>query len=129
MLKRGEISTTLLAVFVRIKIHNHDPTKRWIYDLYLYLTNYFASPRYIVKLYSKRWLIETDIRYIGTFKALTNSTNPQIRFLFFGLAVLFDLLWVFYSTFTNRLLYSFTETFNNYISLFMKQSDTLQFTA
>ena len=128
-LKKGGTPTTLVAVFVRTRTHNRDPTKRWTYGLYLYLTNCRVSPRYIVKLYSKRWIIETDIRCIGTFRAVTNSTSPQLRLLFFGLAVLFDLLWVFYSTLTNRLFDELTETSNSYFYLSIKQSDTLQFTA
>ena len=128
-LKKGGTSTTLVAAFVRVKTHNRDPTKRWTYSLYLYITNCRVSPRYVVKLYSKRWIIETDIRCIGTFKAVTNSTSPQLRFLFFGLAVLFDLLWVFYSTLLNRLLDNPTETFKSDYFISIKQSDTLQFTA
>jgi hypothetical protein len=128
-LKKGGTPTTLVAAFVRVKTHNRDPMKRWSYALYLYITNCRVSPRYVVKLYSKRWIIETDIRCIGTFKAITNSTNPQLRFLFFGLAVLFDLLWIVYSAFTNRLLDDSIETFNNHSLIFIKQSDTLQFTA
>lgn len=128
-LKKGGTPTTLVAAFVRIKNYNRDPTKRWTYGLYLYITNCRVSPRYIVKLYSKRWIIETDIRCIGTFKAVTNSISPQLRFLFFGLAVLFDLLWVFYSTLVNRLLDQPYETFNNHFFVPIKQSDTLQFTA
>ncbi len=128
-LKRGGTPTTLVAVFVRVKTHNRDPTKRWTYMLYLYITNCRVSPRYVVKLYSRRWIIETDIRCIDTFKAVTNSTSPQLRFLFFGLAVLFDVLWVFYSTLLNRLLDHPDATFNNYFFISIKQSDTLQFTA
>jgi len=128
-LKKGGTPTTLVAAFVRVKTHNRDPTKRWTYTLYLYITNCRVSPRYVVKLYSKRWIIETDIRCIGTFKAVTNSTSPQLRFLFFGLAVLFDLLWVFYSTLLNRSHDCPTETFNSYFFVSIKQSDTLQFTA
>jgi hypothetical protein len=124
-LKKGETPTTLVAVLLRVKTHNRDPTKRWIYALYLYITNYCVSPRYVVKLYSKRWIIKTDIRCIGTFKAVTNSTSSQLRFLFFGFAVLFDLLWIFYSAFTSRLLDGSTETFNTYFFIFIKQSDTL----
>ena len=128
-LRKGGTPTTLVAAFVRVKTHNRDPTKRWTYALYLYITNCRVSPRYVVKLYSKRWIIETDIRCIDTFKAVTNSISPQLRFLYFGLAVLFDLLWVFYSTLTNRLLEGSTETFNNHLFISIKQSDTLQFTA
>lgn len=128
-LKKGGTPTTLVAAFVRVKTHNCDPAKRWTYGLYLYITNCRVSSRYIVKLYSKRWIIETDIRCIGTFKAVTNSISPQLRFLFFGLAVIFDLLWVFYSTLINRLLGQPCETFNRYFFISIKQSDTLQFTA
>ena len=128
-LKRGGTPTTLVAVFVRIKTHNRDPTKRWTYALYLYITNCRVSPRYIVKLYSKRWIIETDIRCIDTFKAVTNSTSPQLRFLFFGLAVLLDVLWIFHSTLFNRLLDNPGETPNIGFFISIKQSDTLQFTA
>jgi len=66
---------------------------------------------------------------IGTFKAVTNSTSPQLRFLLFGLAVLFDLLWIFYSTLTNRLHDYSTEPYNYSFYISIKQSDTLQFTA
>ena len=128
-LKKGGTPTTLVAVFVRTRTHSRDPTKRWTYGLYLYLTNCRVSPRYIVKLYSKRWIIETDIRCISTFRAVTNSTSPQLRLLFFGLAVLFDLLWVFYSTLLNRSLDCPRKTFNGYFFVSIKQSDTLQFTA
>ena len=33
--------------------------RRWSYSLYLYVTNCKVSTRYVVKLYSKRWIIET----------------------------------------------------------------------
>jgi hypothetical protein len=128
-IKKGGTPTTLVAAFVRIKTHNRDPAKRWTYALYLYITNCRVSPRHIIKLYSKRWIIETDIRCIGTFKAVTNSTSPQLRFLFFGLAVLFDLLWILYSTLINRSLDGSIEAFKNYFFISIKQSDTLQFTA
>ncbi len=128
-LKKGGTPTTLVAVFVRIKTKHHDPTMRWTYGLYLYLTNCRVSPHYVVKLYSKRWIIETDLRCIGTFKAVTNSTSPQLRFLLFGLAVLFDVLWVFYSTLMNRLHDHPGKDLNNHFPLSIKQSDTLQFTA
>jgi hypothetical protein len=128
-LKKKGTPTTLVAVFVRVRTHNRDPTKRWTYTLYLYITNCRVSPRYIVKLYSKRWIIETDIRCIGTFKAVTNSIKPQLRFLFFGLAVFFDALWIVYSTLVNRLSQSSSDMFINLSSFYIKQSDSLQFTA
>ncbi len=128
-LKKGGTPTRLVAALVRVRTHNRDPTKRWTYTLYLYITNCRVSPRYVVKLYSKRWIIETDIRCIGTFKAFTNSTRPQLRFLIFGLAVLFDVLWIVYSTFLNRSLTSNPKTYINLDEFYIKQSDTLQFTA
>ena len=128
-LKKQGTRTTLVATFVRVKTHNRDSTKRWTYTLYLYVTNCKVSDRYIVKLYSKRWIIETDIRCIGTFKAITNSTSAQLRFLFFGLAVFFDVLWVVYSTFSTRLRTLSSEAFINPDYFVIKQADSLQFTA
>lgn len=128
-LKRGGTPTTLVAVFARIKTHNRDPTKRWTYALYLYITNCPSLLVILFKLYSKRWIIETDIRCIDTFKAVTNSTSPQLRFLFFGLAVLLDVLWIFHSTLLNRLLDNPGETPNIGFFISIKQSVTLQFTA
>ena len=129
VLKKRGTPTTLVAAFVRVRTHNRDPARRWSYTLYLYITNCRVSPRYVVKLYSKRWIIETDIRCIGTFKAVTNSTNPQLRSLLFGLAVLLDVLWIVYSTFTTRLHESVGDTFINPSYIPIKQSDLFQFTA
>ncbi|MHA1332442.1 MAG: transposase [Candidatus Hodarchaeales archaeon] len=122
-LKKHGTPTTLIAVFVRVKTKNQTHGRRWTYTLFMYLTNCRVSDRYLVKLYSKRWIVETDIRCIKTFKAFTNSICPQLRFLFFGLAVLFDLLWIVYSTLFNR-LHDFCD--DNFP---IKQSDSLQFTA
>ena len=94
--------STLVAVWVRHKTHNRDPKKRRIYSLFLYLTNCQLSPRYIVRLYGKRWIVETDIRCMGEFKAVTNSTSPQLRLFFQGLTMLFDSLWVVFSTLVQR---------------------------
>lgn len=63
----------LVATFVRERYHNPDPLKRHRYRLYLYLTNINVSARTIVRLYGKRWMIDTDIRCIMEFKAFTNS--------------------------------------------------------
>ena len=128
-LKKGGTPTKLIAALVRVRTHNRDPTKRWTYTLYLYITNCRVSPRYVVKLYSKRWIIETDIRCIKTFKAFTNSTKPQFRFLLFGFAVLFDVLWIVYSTFINRFSSLSPERYKNFAEFYIYQSDTLQFIA
>lgn len=129
MLKKRGTPTTLVAVFTRVKRQNCDSTQRQHYMMFLYVTNCRVSDRYIVRLYAKRWIIETDIRCIRTFRAITNSTSPQLRFLIFGLAVLLDVLWVIYSTFTSQLHDSFPNTFINTDSFFIKQSHSLQFTA
>ena len=128
-LKKGGTPTKLIAALVRVRTHNQDPNKRWTYTLYLYITNCRVSPRYVVKLYSKRWIIETDIRCIKTFKAFTNSTKPQFRFLLFGFAVLFDVLWIVYSTFLNRYSSLSPEKYKNFVEFYIYQSDTLQFIA
>lgn len=93
----------LIAAYVRQRTRKKDPTKRWIYCLFLYLTNLSCSARYIVKLYGKRWMIETDIRCINDFQAVTNSKLPSLRMLLFGLAVFFDALWVIFSVCENRM--------------------------
>jgi len=77
-LKKRGTPTILVTAFVRVRTYNRDPARRWSYTLYLYVTNCRVSTRYVVKLCSKRWIIETDIRCIGTFKAVTNNTNPQL---------------------------------------------------
>ena len=82
-----------------------------------------------MKLYSKRWIIETYFRCIGTFKAFMNSISPQLRFLFFGLAVFLDLLWVFYSTSLNRWLEDSPKKSHSEKSIPIKQVDALQLTA
>lgn len=92
----------LVAVMVRQRTHNRDPLKRWTYNWFLYLTNCQLSPREIVRLYGKRWIIETDIRCISEFKAITNSTSPQLRLLLYGLAMVFDALWMVFSLLLNR---------------------------
>ena len=84
----------LVAVLVRQRTQNKDPLKRWTYGLFLYLTNLKCSARVIVKKYSKRWIIETDFRCIGIFKAVSHSRIPQTRIMLFGLAVVLDALWV-----------------------------------
>ena len=93
----------LVAVLVRLRTHHRDPLKRWTYRWFLYLTNCPLTPRVIVRLYGKRWMIETDIRCIAEFKAVTNSTQPQVRFLLYGLAMVLDALWTVCSLLLNRL--------------------------
>ncbi len=57
----------------------------------------------MVRLYSKRWIVETDIRCTNEFKVITNSTKPQLRLLLYGLAMVFNALWILYSTLIQRL--------------------------
>ena len=91
---KNRYPTRLVAVLVRQRTNNKDPLKRWTYSLFLYVTNIKCSARRIVKKYSKRWIIETDFRCIGDFKAVSNSRIPHTRILLFGLAVVLDALWV-----------------------------------
>lgn len=115
----------LVAAFVRKRTHNRDPLKRRVYCLYLYLTNTKVSPRRVVKLYSKRWIVETDIRCTNDFKAVTNSTSPQLRLLLYGLAMVFNALWVVFSTFINRLADSSIHSNDKDAIFFIKQADEL----
>ncbi len=93
----------LVAAFVRHRTHCKNPYKRAGYFLFLYLTNTTVSPRTVVRLYSKRWIVETDIRCTNEFKAVTNSTKPQLRLLLYGLAMVFNALWIVYSSLIQRL--------------------------
>jgi hypothetical protein len=101
-LKKRKTPVPLVAAFVRERFHHQNPLKRQRYQLYLYLTNIKASARTIVRLYGKRWLIETDIRCINDFKAVTNSIKPQTRLFLYGLAMVFDALWIVLSSFINH---------------------------
>ncbi len=102
-LRKEGLPVPLIAVFVRQRTRNPIPQKRWRYGLFLYLTNLRVSARYLVKLYSKRWGVETDLRCISDFHAVTNSILPQLRLILFGLAMYFDALWVIYSVYQNIL--------------------------
>ncbi len=93
----------LVAAFVRQRTYYKNPYRRVSYCLFLYLTNTTVSPRTVVRLYSKRWIVETDIRCTNEFKAVTNSTKPQLRMLLYGLAMVFNALWIIYSTLIQRL--------------------------
>jgi len=115
----------LVAAFVRKRTHNRDPLKRRVYCLYLYLTNTKVSPRRVVKLYSKRWIVETDIRCTNDFRAVTNSTSPQLRLIFYGLAMVFNALWIVFSTFINRLIDLSLNSHDVDIIFFIKQADEL----
>ncbi len=115
----------LVAVLVRHRTHHRHPLKRWTYNWYLYITNCPLSPREIVRLYGKRWIIETDIRCITEFKAITNSTKPQMRFLLYGLAMVFDALWVVFSLLLNRLRSNNSLSITEETRFRIKQSDTL----
>jgi len=115
----------LIAAFVHKRTHHRNPLKRRIYCLYLYLTNAKVSPRTIVKLYSKRWIVETDIRCINEFKAVTNSTKPQLRLLLYGLAMVFDALWIVFSTLTQRLTENFVFPLTDETCFLIKQADEL----
>lgn len=124
-LKKRKTPVPLVAAFVRERFHNHDPLKRQRYQLYLYLTNINASARTIVKLYGKRWLIETDIRCINDFKAVTNSIKPQTRLFLYGLAMVFDALWVVLSSLINRIRYYEFDTITDETQFLIKQYNRL----
>jgi len=101
-LKSRKTTGRLVAVWVRHKTQNRDRKKRRTYNLFLYITNCQVSPRYVVRLYGKRWIVETDIRCMGEFKPVTNSTSAPLRLFFQGLTMVFDALWVVFSTLTHR---------------------------
>jgi len=57
-------------------------------------TNLAGRPKRILKLYKRRWGIETSYRMIGQFYPKTTSNSYVIRVLYFVLAVLLYNVWV-----------------------------------
>jgi IS4 transposase len=57
-------------------------------------TNMSGRPKTILKLYKKRWGIETSCRMIGQFQPKTTSNSHVIRVFYFVLAVLLYNIWV-----------------------------------
>jgi len=57
-------------------------------------TNLAGRPKRILKLYKKRWGIETSYRMIGQFYPKTTSNSYAIRVFYFVLAVLLYNVWV-----------------------------------
>ena len=115
----------LVAAFVRQRTYYKNPYKRASYCLFLYLTNTTVSPRTVVRLYGKRWIVETDIRCTNEFKAITNSTKPQLRLLLYGLAMVFNALWIVYSTLIQRLKQAMDFKVSSDNLLTIKQIDEL----
>ena len=94
----------LVATFLYHRIKHWNPVKRETYNLVVYLTNINVSCKQIVRIYDRRWLIETDMRCIGEFQAVTNSRNGNIRIFLFGLAMVLDALWVVTTVLMNRIM-------------------------
>ena len=122
---RNRKRVPLVAAFVLKRTRNRDPLKRRVYCLYLYLTNTKVSPRRVVKLYSKRWIVETDVRCTNDFRVVTNSTSPQLRLLLYGLAMVFNALWIVFSTLINRLNDLSIHSIQYDSVFFIKQADKL----
>ena len=104
MINRKGTRVPLVMVFLKHKVKHFNPLKRETYNLVVYLTNINASSEQIVKIYDKRWLVETDIRCIGEFEAISNSRNGNIRIFLFGLAMVLDALWVVTTVLMNRII-------------------------
>ena len=79
------------ASFSVVSIYGHT-RKGWI--LYVFATNMDISPEKLLKLYRKRWGIETGYRMIRKFLARTTSKRHNIRLLYFYLAILLYNMWV-----------------------------------
>lgn len=118
----------LVAVFVKQKTHNKDPLKRYTYNLFLYLTNKKCSARHIVKSYGKRWIIETDFRCTGDFKAYTNSRKFQARILLFGMATVLNALRVVTSTLIRREKEDKVVLITNETTFAIRQNETYMIT-
>ncbi|EQB73199.1 MAG: transposase IS4 family protein [Ferroplasma sp. Type II] len=79
------------ASFRIVSIYGH--SKRGTM-LYVFATNMDISPKKLLKLYRKRWGIETGYRMIRKFLARTTSKKHDIRLLYFYLAILLYNMWV-----------------------------------
>lgn len=78
------------ATFRMVSIYGHN--KRRI--LYVFATNTDTAPRNILKMYRKRWGIETGYRMIRKFLARTTSKRYNVRLLYFYLAIVLYNIWV-----------------------------------
>lgn len=74
-----------------VSIYGHSK-KGW--TLYVFATNMDILPKNLLKLYRKRWGIETGYRMIRKFLAKTTSKRRDIRLLYFYLAILIYNIWV-----------------------------------
>ena len=55
-----------------------------------------------VKLYKKRWGIETTYRMFGKFRITTTSINPIVRYFLFLVVILIYNLWKFFNILTKK---------------------------
>ena len=62
--------------------------------LYVFAANTDAAPKNILKMYRKRWGIETGYRIIRKFLARTTSKRYNVRLLYFYLAIVLYNIWV-----------------------------------
>ena len=104
IIDRKGTRASLVMAFLKHKVKHKNPLKRETYNLVVYLTNIKVNPEQIVKIYDRRWLIETDIRCVGVFKAISNSRKGNVRFLLFGFAAVLDALWVVTTVLMNRII-------------------------
>lgn len=81
-----------------------------------------------MRQYAKCWIIETDYRCTGVFKAVSNSRNPQTRILLFSLAVALNVLWVVTSTLSNLLKIKIIRNIAEEMIFQISQNYTLAFT-
>ncbi len=71
-------------------VHNHFP---WV----AFVTNLPLAPKTVVKLYGKRWGIETKFRLVKQVLPPTSSRNFAIRVGLMGLALLWYAAWVLWN--------------------------------
>lgn len=76
---------------IEVDVVEATDAKGWRYFL---ATNLTATPKKTLKLYKKRWGIETSYRKIGEFLPKTTSRSYTIRVFYFALAVLLYNVWI-----------------------------------
>ncbi len=80
------------AAFRMVSIYGRERSGKTV--LYVFATNTSFPPASILRLFKKRWGIETGYRMIRKFLARTTSKRYSMRLLYFYLAILLYNFWV-----------------------------------
>ena len=86
---------------------------------YFLATNLTDSPRRVLRLYKKRWGIETSYRKIGEFLPKTTSRNWVVRIFYFAFACLIYNTWVVLNAKAREKMTTIAIKLNYLLNIFM----------